>query len=113
MSARHRPWPAAPILTSARKLLYSITQEQYETLWDACEGRCPLCDKQFRPTPNRHDVIDHDHETGHIRGLLCGGCNYALGSRPDQWFLNANEYLRHTPAERLGIITLHREWTDR
>lgn len=105
--------PPTPKLSRARQLLYNITQEQYDALWQACKGRCPICDKPFADTPNRRDVIDHDHVTGHIRGLICGACNYALGTRPDEWFLRANEYLRHTPADRLGIVARHREWTDR
>lgn len=105
--------PPAPQLSALRQRLYNVTQEQYEVLWAACCGRCPICDKPFADTPNRRDVLDHDHHTGHIRGLLCAACNHALGIHTDQWFLNANEYLRHTPADRLGIVALHREWTDR
>lgn len=103
----------APVLVGARLRTYNITQEQFEALWNDAEGRCPLCGKLFGITQNRRAVIDHDHESGHIRGLLCGACNYALGSRPEDWFLHANEYLRHTPAEKLGIHALHREYVDR
>lgn len=41
-------------------------------------GRCEVC--------GRSDVkfcIDHDHETGKVRGLLCDGCNKALGHARD------------------------------
>lgn len=106
-------FPLPPVLSAVRMRLYNLTQEQYDALWNATQGHCPVCGKLFANTPNRHDVIDHDHVTGHVRGLLCAACNYALGVHTDQWFLNANAYLRHTPADKLGIVALHREWTDR
>lgn len=50
-------------------------------------GCCALCKKQFPPKDNRRvgnqEHIDHDHETGRIRGILCGGCNTALGKLGD------------------------------
>jgi Recombination endonuclease VII len=40
-------------------------------------GACLGCDK---PDPER---VDHDHETGRVRGMLCFNCNQALGNARD------------------------------
>ena len=34
---------------------------------------CDLCDKQFKNTKDRH--LDHCHETGHFRKIVCNMCN--------------------------------------
>lgn len=61
-----------------RKLRYGITPEMYAELWNAQNGRCylPSCG---RPA----EVVDHDHDTGEVRGLLCRQCNTALGMLRD------------------------------
>jgi hypothetical protein len=38
------------------------------------EGKCAICGSL-----ERRLVIDHDHETGKVRALLCWGCNVGLG----------------------------------
>ena len=46
------------------------------------EGKCPLCGKTIDLTVKgaKSDyVVDHDHQTGLIRGVLCRGCNGAIG----------------------------------
>jgi hypothetical protein len=40
-------------------------------------GKCEICRKPFKDRRNAH--IDHDHDTGEIRGVLCGSCNGKLG----------------------------------
>ena len=40
-------------------------------------GRCAICTKRFsRKVPNH---LDHDHDIGEARGLLCRACNFGLG----------------------------------
>lgn len=78
----------------------SLTQKQYEALWINQRSRCALCGKKGdkgavgrRPSL----VVDHDHETQKIRGLLCGGCNVALGYIEKvsvEWLEKAMIYLR-------------------
>lgn len=41
-------------------------------------GRCAICYGIADPSGKRL-CVDHDHETGKIRGLLCGPCNWAVG----------------------------------
>ena len=56
---------------------YGITIDDYYRMFDEQGGVCAVC---FRP-PNagRRMAVDHDHNTGAIRGLLCNSCNLALG----------------------------------
>lgn len=60
------------------KKLYDLTPEDYEKMLVAQNGVCWIC---WSPPPGSHRylVVDHDHETGAIRGLLCSNCNTAIG----------------------------------
>lgn len=51
--------------------------EDYQALFDKLDGRCAICRKT--PTGRMGLCVDHDHETGRVRGLLCWKCNTALG----------------------------------
>jgi Recombination endonuclease VII len=55
---------------------YGMLPGQYRAMLDEQGGRCFICGGG--PRPNRRLHLDHDHETGEPRGLLCGGCNTFL-----------------------------------
>lgn len=67
------------------KKKYGITLEDFEILWKKCNGRCVICtDPLKRTTPRMGQdretvVVDHDHKTGRVRGIICGYCNRVLG----------------------------------
>lgn len=74
---------------------YGMTLEEYEERLEAQGGRCAIC--RDEPTKKRLHV-DHNHQTGVIRDLLCEWCNHAIGkAREDPARLRAMaEYLeRH------------------
>lgn len=78
---------------SALKFNYGLTLEQYTELLQSQAGVCAIC-----RTPNRDGkrlAVDHNHETGKIRGLLCQGCNFAIGHLKEdpQLFDAAKEYV--------------------
>jgi len=63
------------------KRKYGITPEQYDEMLAAQGGGCAICGR-----PPRDDIalhVDHDHETGAIRGITCFRCNNALGDLDD------------------------------
>ncbi|MET1001827.1 MAG: endonuclease VII domain-containing protein [Acidimicrobiia bacterium] len=72
---------------------YGLTLDQYEEMLAAQGGVCAIC-RQPRPE-DRTLHVDHDHETGEIRGLLCFKCNNALGDFNDDHdlFQTAADYL--------------------
>ncbi len=43
------------------------------------DGKCPLCGNNIDASIPREAVVDHDHETGEIRGVLHRSCNAAEG----------------------------------
>jgi len=57
---------------------YHLTVEQYMALYTAQDGCCAICGLPPK-TGGRNLHIDHDHETGVVRGLLCYRHNTALG----------------------------------
>jgi hypothetical protein len=63
------------------KRKYGITIEQYEAMLALQGGGCAICGRKSRAGISLH--IDHDHETGQIRGLLCFPCNNLLGDIED------------------------------
>jgi hypothetical protein len=52
---------------------YGISHEQYEEMVKRQAGRCPIC-----ATMPIKFMVDHDHRTGVVRGLLCTTCNAHL-----------------------------------
>ena len=57
------------------------TQELYDDLYEVQKGCCALCNEPEEKLSWL--CIDHDHETGRIRGLLCPNCNRGLGLLQD------------------------------
>ena len=57
---------------------YGLTIEQYDQMVEDQDGCCAICGGEVDRLR-----VDHDHETGGVRGLLCHGCNTALGLMAD------------------------------
>jgi hypothetical protein len=77
----------------AKERRYGITQEQFDQMLLDQNNKCKICDIEFKNTKDTH--IDHCHNTNYVRGLLCNGCNMALGQFYDNVELmnNAIKYL--------------------
>lgn len=60
------------------KSRYGISPEQYDEMLKRQGGVCAVCEKNGHTKHPLH--VDHDHETGQVRALLCAKCNIALGS---------------------------------
>lgn len=75
---------------------YGITPEQYFELYTAQNGKCKICGKELEV--GKYLDVDHDKNTGEIRGLLCNNCNKGLGMfKEDKEILkNAIEYLENS-----------------
>jgi len=69
---------------STLKGKYGITLEKYEEMLEAQDGVCVICEQPEKAVDNRTGLlrnlaVDHCHDTGEIRGLLCSCCNRAIG----------------------------------
>lgn len=79
---------------------YGITIDEYNNLLKKQDYKCAICGGEgFVMDSSRHKiklVVDHDHTTGAVRGLLCHNCNRALGLLHDSEknLLNAVDYLK-------------------
>jgi hypothetical protein len=56
--------------------MYGIGEDDYNRMYRQQNGKCPICRSEQPPGKL---VVDHDHETGKIRGLLCHKCNLLAG----------------------------------
>ncbi len=73
---------------------YGLTMEDFQAMVVAQKGQCGICEKLLPQSPQ----LDHCHETGKVRGLLCMMCNRGLGSFKDNEasLIRAAEYLRRS-----------------
>ncbi len=58
---------------------YGLTVFDYAEMVEAQDGLCIICDTK----PKDKLVVDHCHDTGEVRGLLCRQCNAGLGQLKD------------------------------
>ena len=75
--------------------MYGVTEAEFEAQLAAQGGVCAICGSSERDHFGRMH-LDHDHETGRFRGVLCFRCNHMLGKAlddPDR-LARAAEYLR-------------------
>jgi Recombination endonuclease VII len=100
-------------ISEKRLRKYGLTVAEYDALMEQQGGACAICTKPFGDSHSgilghgggagRWDIasIDHDHETGRVRGILCRRCNLALEMLlSDEELARARQYLRRPPAIR-------------
>ena len=63
------------------KKRYKISFEDYKSIFYSQNGKCAICDKEIKLLEKSYEraVVDHSHNSGEIRGLLCSACNKAIG----------------------------------
>ena len=62
---------------------YGITLEQYERMFFEQDGKCAICGNPESHSDKKRLAVDHDHQTGKVRGLLCNKHNRILGTLGD------------------------------
>ncbi len=75
-------------MVSRLKNRYGLSEDQFNKMLEDQDGICVICTKPAV-------VVDHDHETNEVRGILCPQCNSGLGFFRDNAVLlnRAAEYL--------------------
>ncbi len=82
---------------------YGVDKQMFEAMYFDQDGKCAItsCVREAK-------AIDHDHLTGRVRGLLCQGCNIAIGFLESaQWMADAAEYVV-TPADLAALLEASR-----
>lgn len=84
---------------SALRRNYGITVDEYDEMLYKQNGVCKICGG-IETSSNKWGIkrlaVDHNHDTGKVRGLLCNNCNRGLGLLKDSTELlsNAIKYLK-------------------
>ena len=76
---------------------YGITEDDYIEMLEQQDFKCLICGTEA-DQQNRALAVDHCHETGVVRGLLCQKCNIGIGHFNDdiQLLAKAIQYLQET-----------------
>jgi len=69
-----------------------VSKDDRAQMVEISGDRCWICLKPER-VENRSLAVDHDHQTGQVRGLLCGRCNQTIGRMEDNWGILRRAYL--------------------
>ena len=84
---------------SSYKRKYGITLDDYNKILSSQNGGCAICGSVKLRKGESYLHVDHDHETGEVRGVLCTNCNVGIGRFLDDPKLlqNAINYLTNDP----------------
>lgn len=76
------------------KQMFGMSIEEYDEKLNKQDGVCKICGLEC--VSGKRLAVDHDHETGKIRDLLCSNCNGGLGKFQDnpELLIKAADYLR-------------------
>jgi hypothetical protein len=77
VKARHQANPERT-RNNDLKRNYGITLQEHQEMYNNQNGRCAICKKEGDGKWKKL-CVDHDHETGKVRQLLCRRCNMVLG----------------------------------
>jgi Recombination endonuclease VII len=74
---------------------YGVPRGTYARLLAAQEGRCAICGTTEPGRKLKRFHLDHCHDTGEIRGLLCAGCNVGIAhlQHSEEILISALRYL--------------------
>lgn len=75
---------------------YKLTIQEYEGMVFEQMGVCPICGEWPQLVRGQRLHVDHDHQSGKVRDLLCHACNAGLGNFRDdpERLRSAIEYLK-------------------
>lgn len=78
------------------KTRYGLSPLEYQQLMEKADYKCQICSTRLSSTSDK--CIDHDHNTGKVRGVLCIRCNTALGTFGDsvEGLMKAVKYLEQS-----------------
>lgn len=78
------------------RIRYGLTVNDYDDMFTSQNGQCAIC----LTCSEKRLHVDHDHQTGIVRGLLCSACNRGLGDFKDDHsrLLAAVAYLKKEEA---------------
>jgi hypothetical protein len=77
--------------------IFNLTVDEYDVILAHQGGRCAICGRP--PKADKRLAVDHDHQTGYVRGLLCFLCNRrVLGARSATVLVKTAEYVTNPPA---------------
>jgi hypothetical protein len=81
---------------SRLKRNFKITLKDYEKMLEEQNGVCKICKNPETTKTLKNLSVDHCHNTGKVRGLLCRSCNVALGLFKDdiEIITNSIKYLK-------------------
>jgi hypothetical protein len=106
LRAQRKEWGQTPTGRRSKlrtRLMYQfgLTLADYEAMLKAQGGLCALCGQPETATRKgtlRALCVDHCHESGRVRGLLCYRCNLAVGLIGDnaEWAGKLAAYLNRT-----------------
>lgn len=81
---------------------YNLTVEEYDQLLADQDGKCAICYTTNPGGSGSRFAVDHNHQTGAVRGLLCSNCNRGIGLLQDDAVVlsNALNYILNNDRDR-------------